>query len=84
MRLYSLTHLDRIGLYTWAYQNLTPVYHEYNNTNSHYYVIPTPEAETLIEQHNILAALKGIKIVKPVYKNTYKDRCKNSNMMRWC
>jgi hypothetical protein len=81
MRLYSLKHLGRIDLYTWAYQNLKIVHQSPPySANASEYVLPTDEAEQLIQKHNVVAALKGIKPCRPVYKGVYTDKQGN---MRW-
>jgi hypothetical protein len=71
MRLYASHHLERIGLYTWARRNLEQIHHCNDNTNADTYFVPTPEFEKMVQQNNILAALRGQKIAKPVYKNVY-------------
>lgn len=75
MRLYAYEHLRRIGLGTWAYQNLKPIHQcAPSCSRSDRYYQPTDELEKMIQQHNLLAAIKGVKICKPVYKNVYQNR----------
>jgi len=75
MRLYAANHLERIGLDTWAYQNLKTVDQSpCVSSRADTYYIPTDEAEHLIAQYNTIAALRGIRICRPVYKSTYLTR----------
>jgi len=73
MRLYSDEHLQRIGLREWAYKHLDTVPFDsiYTKDSAHTYFVPTVEFEEMVKQHNVIAALKGKKICKCVYKRTY-------------
>lgn len=76
MKLYSDEHLQRIDLMKWAYDNLDQVPFDslYTKSNAHTYFIPTVEFDEMVKKHNVIAALKGKTICKPVYKSTYVDR----------
>jgi len=83
MRLYAYEHLKRIGLTEWAYKNLPPIRHDYGSTQADIYFQPTPEFEKMVQQANIWAVLKNIRIVKPVYKSVYKSRRRDSDDLVW-
>ena len=83
MRLYAYEHLKRIGLKEWAYKNLPIIDHDYGSTQSDIYFQPTDEFERMVQQANIVAALKNIRIVKPVYKSVYKSRQRDSDRLVW-
>jgi hypothetical protein len=74
MRLYAYEHLKRINLREYAYKNLQRIEHDYCSTKADLYFQPTDEFEHMVQQANIMAALKGQRIVKPVYKSVYKSR----------
>ena len=77
MKLYAFKHLDRIGLFDYARKNLQRVYENGRRPkrpDADLYYIPTPEFDILVKKYNVIAALKGIKICKPVYKHTYKEK----------
>jgi hypothetical protein len=78
MKLYSDEHLRRIDLDAWAYQNLDQVHFAMSpKITAHTYYIPTNEFEEMVSRNNVIAALKGKKICKPVYKQTYICRRQN-------
>ena len=83
MRLYAYEHLKRIGLKDYAYNNLLRIYHDYNSTQADIYFQPTDEFERMVQQANIVAALKGIRIVKPTYKSVYKSWQRDSDRLVW-
>ena len=78
MKLYSGDHLQRIDLTVWAYQNLDQLHFDTApKITAHTYYIPTKEFEEMVSRNNLIAALKGKKICKPVYKSTYMCRRRN-------
>jgi hypothetical protein len=78
MKLYSGDHLQRIELAGWAQENLNQVHFaSAPKITAHTYYIPTKEFEEMVSRNNLIAALKGYKICKPVYKSTYMCRHRN-------
>lgn len=71
MRLYTVRDLAKIGLGDYACENLRIVSGNYWSKHKDYYCVPTQELELLVKEHNFVAVLRGLKPVKPRYRDCY-------------